>query len=77
MPNPHMWGDGTERALDRQVAHIIDRQWRAESRELMRARWWAQYVPIREVYLETLPELSRIGRLIWIHARRAVRGPKP
>lgn len=64
------WGARTERLLDKMVKHFTVPEWRIEVRAELRARWWAQYVAEREAYLDTLPETSRMGRLIWIHARR-------
>lgn len=68
MANLHMWGDGTIRKLDRFCKSV--RATPTERSELL-AHWRAQYLADREAYLATLPDLSRMGRLIWIHARRA------
>lgn len=62
-----MWGEGTERKLA-----TFARQIRTPVAQI-RSEWFAQYLKHREAYLETLPETSRIGRLIWIHARKKAR----
>jgi hypothetical protein len=63
-----MWGSGTLLRLERFCRSC---RCTAAQREELLWRWRAQYRLEREAYLATLPEISRMGRLIWIHARRA------
>lgn len=68
------WNDGTFRKLE--VFCKSCRCTAAERGELL-VRWRAQYKVDREAYLATLPEISRTGRLIWLHARRHGTGAAP
>lgn len=63
-----VWGDATIRKLDNFCKSV---RCTPRQRTELFASWRAQYIAEREAYLATLPELSRMGRRIWIHARRA------
>lgn len=62
-----MWDAGSVRKIERWCADVGCTT--AERVEAF-AHFRAQYIADREAYLATLPDTSRMGRLIWLHARR-------
>lgn len=62
-----MWTDHTDRKVARFCAEVCVT---TRDRDELVGKWRAQYVADREAYLATLPDISRMGRMIWLHARR-------
>lgn len=62
-----MWGDGTLQRLEK---FCKSARCTPEERVELMWRWRVQYRLEREAYLETLPEISRMGRQIWAYSAR-------
>lgn len=66
----HGWGKDPAQIRTRVARFARECGITPETEAELLARQLAFHYEAREAYLATLPEISRMGRLIWIHARR-------